>query len=184
MRDYEDPVHVPPLALKIFTAGLVAAFIIAPLVLTLRAGYIGNLPYTLASGFAALGYILGAMFIHRLVLWFVFAFYWYLAAFGGFLLFVVALALIAGLVDLPQAPLVLSPSTPLNIAVVAGVILGVFALYLIFRPGGIQGRQLQPAEPPTPPPAQPPNPQKRILNTAQQIASRRKDLGLDDLSDN
>jgi len=179
MRDYEDPVHVPPLALKIFTAGLITFFIITPIIIALRTGYIGNLVAGLSLGLAAVGLVIGGMFIQRLILWFIFAFYWYIAACIGVGLLMLSLAIMGNFVTMPTLPSAANASPLMNIGMIGGIALGLGALYLIFRRGGInQSVVVQPAVPVTPPPA--PTPQKRILDTAQQIASRKHDLGIDD----
>lgn len=179
MRDYENPVHVPPMALKILSLGLIAAFIVAPLVAALRSGNPGNLLVLIGAGLALVGLVIGMMFIYRLVLWFIFAFYWYIAAISGIVLFLLSLIYISDVLPMPTLPDTTNVSPLINVLILGGVVFGIVALYLVFRSGG--AKQSTKAQPPpsvaTPPPA--PSKQKRILDTAQQIASRRRDLGLD-----
>lgn len=177
MRDYEDPVHVPPLALKIFTGGLIAFFILTPFVVDIRHGYIGNVVSHISLGLAAIGIIIGFMFIWRLVIWFIFAFYWYLAAVVGIFLFMMSLAFVADLAEMPNLPDTSAVSPVVNVGIVGCLILGIGTLYLIFRRGGIT-QQIVPQPIPTTPPIT--APQKSILDTAQQLAARKKNLGIDD----
>lgn len=177
MRDYENPVHVPRLALKIFSVGLFSAFIVAPLIAALRSGNPGNLIALVGGGLALIGFIICSMYLYRLVIWFVFAFYWYIAAAVGVFLFLLSLTYISNIVSMPTLPDTMNIDPVINGLIILGAVVGLVVLYLVFR-FPRKEKLVRPTPAPVTTTAAPPQ-QKQILNTAQQLASRKKDLGLD-----
>ncbi len=174
----DDPMYVPPLPLKILTLGLITAFIGAPIIAALRSGSPGNLIALTGAGFALVGFIICSLFLQRLVLWFIFTFYWYIAAIGGGLLFLLGLIYISNITPMPPLPDTMNISPVANGLIVAGAMIGIVVLYFVFRPK----RKVKAVQLKSPPAATPPSPpkQKQILDTAQQIASQKNDYDFEE----
>lgn len=180
---HDDPTSIPPLPLKITASALVALFIILPIVSLILMGELGSIPVIVLGGLTFVGFMLGLMFVHRIILWIHYRFYWYVMA-----AWYVVLAVFAYIVIVPTI-------TPLQIAtvnrlplwgqslLVPGAIVGIVALVLVFRHGRLPSPPNNAPPIPTgvnPPPA--PNKPTQMLSTAQQIAARKSNLGIDDRS--
>jgi hypothetical protein len=178
MRDYENPTHVPRLPLKIIASAYVLWFVVVPSVVLIRTQPILDLPLTIMEGLTLTGIALGFLFIHRLILWFYYTFFWYILA-----ALAVGSALCAGTVavGILKLPAITSP-VPIAISAdlqplifIPGAILGVVGLILVFRPGS---RPAAPT-PPAPAPLPTPKPVAPPIDHAAAIRERRKKLGLD-----
>lgn len=171
----DDPMHVPRSPLKLFTAGMVAAFIIAPLVAALRSGNPGNLIALVGGGLAVVGCVICSMYLYRLVLWFVFAFYWYIAAVFSVFLLILSLVYMSNLVAMPALPDTMNIDPVTNGLIVAGAVVGLVVIYFVFKPQ-------RKTPPPSSAPAAPPkvSSKQKILNTAQELAAQKNDFGFDE----
>lgn len=173
MRDYENPTHIPSLPLKIIACSYILWFVVIPVIALARTGRFTDLPMYIALGLTLSGIGLGLLFIHRLILWFHYAFYWYIAAVAGVILMFCAGTVIVGVFSLPTIPAVSLPDS-LQIFLIPGAIMGGAALiYVLLR--------RRPAAPTTitQPVATPPPPQPVPYNSDKAIEERRRKLGLD-----
>ncbi len=172
----DDPISIPPFPLKIVTSCLIALLLVAPVVGLIVLGNPGALPIVIMAGFTLIGLTLGLMFLHRIILWIYFRFYWYLMA--ALYVAVVVFGFYVAVSSAPSPDVSHLDTLPAwaKILLVPGACVGLVAIILAFRhhlPPVVQVFNPPPTQPP-------PAPQKQILNTAQQIATRKKDLGLDD----
>lgn len=177
----DDPTTVPPLPLKIVTAALIALFVVLPTGRVILQSNFASIPLMVAGGLSFVGLILGLMFLHRIILWIHYRFYWYIMAAFYTLLAVTAAIFFRPLFTPLQIGGLSSMSLIGQSLLIPGAIVGIVAIVLAFRHGRLPtpANVEQPVVP-TPPPISVPPPQKRILDSAQQIAARKKDLGLDD----
>lgn len=180
----DDPVSVPPLPLKIVTAALIALFVVLPTGRVILQSDFASVPLMVAGGLSFVGLILGLMFLHRIILWIHYRFYWYIMAAFYTLLAVTAAIFFRPLFTPLQIGGLSSMSLVGQSLLIPGAIVGIVAIVLAFRhgrlPSPVDTEQPTTLTPPAPTPTPAPNPQKHILDTAQQIASRKKGLGLDD----
>jgi len=179
---HDSPTSMPPTPLKIVTAGLIMLFVIVPLVALLKSGRLGSAPLLVAGGLTCVVAMLGLMFLHRIVLWIHYRFYWYVMAASYAILFMVAIVGVVGFVTEKQVAVVDTiPNWAASVLIPSGLI-SLIIIALVFRYGRITktSSAITNPAPPTPAPSAPQ--QKQILSAAQQIAARKKDLGIDDKS--
>lgn len=175
----DSPTTIPPVPLKIIAASLVMLFVVAPVLAVVKSGQVGSIPTVIAGGLTLAVLILGLMFLHRILLWIHYRFYWYVAAVFCAILFMGGLILVVNMNSSTQFVILNTTPTWIASLFIPGAIIGIIAIVWIFR----RDRSPKPISPnsPAPVPAPPPVPkQEQILSTAQQIAARKKGLGLDD----
>jgi hypothetical protein len=176
MRDYENPIYVPRLPLKIIACAYILWFVVVPSVVLIRSGQLQGLPVFIAGGLTLTGMGLGALFVHRLILWFHYTFFWYITAAFAVGSGLCAGSIAVGLFTLPPIPSVpLSPTLQaiVQTLIIPGAIVGIVILVLVFRP------RPRPAAPQPVAPAPVPTATPAPVDPAAAIRERRRKLGLD-----
>lgn len=176
----DSPTAIPPTPLKIVTAGLVMLFVGVPIFALIKSGRLGSVPLVTACGFTFVVIGLGLMFLHRILLWIYYRFYWYVMAVVYAILFMIAVVAVVTLITDKQLAAVDNVPAWTASLFIPGAIVALIVIVLVFRYGRTpRASASKPAPAPVVPTPAPP-PQKQILNTAQQIAARKSNLGLND----
>jgi len=177
----DNPTTIPSVPLKIITASLVMLLVVLPVLAVVKSGQVGSIPTVIAGGLTFAVITLGLMFLHRIILWIHYRFYWYVTAVLFAILFMIGLIFVVNMTSSTQiAVLNTTPAWVVTIFI-PGAIIGIIAIVLVFRRGrSPTPAQVKPVSPSPVAPLPPAPREKQILDTAQQIAARKKDLGLDD----
>lgn len=175
----DNPTSVPPLPIKIIATALFILFVVLPITGLFISGSVASIPLMASGGLTIIGLMLGLMFIQRIIIWIYYRFYWYILAAVYVVLVVVGFDFIMGSAASTQLRFIDSFPLLSKSLMIPGAFVGVVALVIVFRHGAPkEPKDISPQSPQSP--TKPAPRQKQILDTAQQIASRKRDLGIDD----
>lgn len=164
-----NPTWIPSTPLKIITVTLLALFVIVPVVVLITHGELGSIPLYVAGGFTLVAFMLAVMFLQRLFLWVYVQFYWYIMAALFFPLLICVITALIPVLTTDQITMVNQLPVWGKSLFVPGALVGIAAIVLVFRRGKRSPAPVEVPQSPSPKPT-------TILDTAQQLADRKKSL--------
>jgi hypothetical protein len=173
----DSPTNIPPTPLKIIISSLIILFVVIPVLAVVKSGQLASIPTVVAGGLTFVVIAFGLMFLHRIILWIHYRFYWYVAAVVYAIFFMVGIIIAFNVSSSPRFTVLDTLPNWVNNFFLFGAIVGLAVIAFVFGRRSSSHRPVvnTPTNPATP---SIPTPQTQIPNPSQQVAARKQGLGV------
>ncbi|MBI1278036.1 MAG: hypothetical protein GC179_07910 [Anaerolineaceae bacterium] len=173
----DSPTNIPPTPLKIIISSLIVLFVVIPVLAVVKSGQMGSIPTVVAGGLTFVVIFFGLMFLHRIILWIHYRFYWYVAAVVYAIFFMVGIIIAFNVSSSPRFAVLDTLPNWVNNFFLFGAIVSLVVIAFVF--GRRSASHTPVVNPPTAPTAPSVStPQTQVPNPAQQVAARKQGLGI------